>query len=460
MESVVMLPHERKASVLFFAYHFTPSNEIGARRPAALARELVSRGYEVLIVSAFEGASPGQFEAMQNQGLIPIRVAEPPKLLLSGLVCCKQWLNKLLGGDSRPGRGGQGDPVFGPDSLPGVGARPNLLVRIATLVDTKKLWAVHAAKAAQSAIATRQPTAIYCTAPPNSALLAALWTATRNRVPLLVDLRDAWMIGSLYDPPLSGTTAWLYRSLERAVFRRARAIFVTANGLADKYRQAYPSLADRVHTIRNGYDGTPLPSISATGHRLKILFAGEIYVNRDPFGFLEALERLLSRPDVVASAIEVTFLGRCDAYRGCSIADWLRGKKAETVVRILPAVPMKDAVTMTQTATVMLNFAQRAKTMIPAKSYDQMASGREVLLLCEANSDTGSLFEGRKGVLRVDPALPEELDVALVDLYRRHVVEGQATVPAVGDVIEFSRAYQTTQYADLIERAIRARVAN
>jgi glycosyltransferase involved in cell wall biosynthesis len=433
-----------KPSVLFFAYHFAPSNEIGARRPAALAAELIRRGYEVLVVSAFEGAGPEQLEAMRAEGYVPVRVVQPRKFMLSSLARFKQSVKALFTVRKAT------TTTTEPPSLPAKG-QENLLVKIATLIDTHKLWTLYAARAASQEIGRKRPDAVYCTAPPFSALLAAAWVATRNRLPLIVDLRDAWMVGGTQTRSPTGLSAWVYHRLERAVFRRARGIFVTASGLADKYRAAFPTLADRIHTVRNGYDGEPLPSITDTGHRLHILFAGEIYVNRDPFGFLEALERLLQRPDVEAAAIEVTFVGRCESYRGRPIKDWLHGKKAEQVVKVLPPVPRAEVLRMTQAATVMLNFAQGTKTMIPAKSYDQMASGREVLLLCETDSDTGRLFEGRQGVLRVDPAFPVELDDALLALYQRHVSSGHACVPTAADVTEFSRSFQTGLYADLME---------
>jgi glycosyltransferase involved in cell wall biosynthesis len=440
------------------AYHYSPSNEIGARRPAALAVELNRRGYSIAVVSTFDGQSGYQASGSAGKAEVRIFVPEPRKYILPALVAIRQALrrpswalrkNKLTKGRNRTQSHARSSP----------GNQPNLIVRFATFIDTCKLWSFRALIAAQKQISEYPPRLVYCTAPPLSTLLAATWLSWWNGLPLVVDMRDAWITGRANGVP-RGCSARLQRFLEAWVYRRAAAVVVTASGLAEHYRLAFPLLSEKIHVIRNGFDGEPNEPREDTQHKLSMLFAGEIYVNRDPFGFLEALERLLSRDDVEASKIKVTFVGRCESYRGASLSEWLNGKRAKSVVEILPPVPLKDVQEMTSVATVMLNFAQRAPSMIPAKSYDQMASGREVLLLCEASGDTGKLFEGRQGVLRVDPAISAEVDVALVDLYKRHVVEGKATVPSVGDVIEFSRAYQTTQYADLIERAIGARVAN
>ena len=69
--------------------------------------------------------------------------------------------------------------------------------------------------------------------------------------------------------------------------------------------ERYPTLADRTHVIRNGYDGEIAPALTRTGGRLSILFAGVLYVRRTPFPLLAALERLLRDfpgPDFILAA--------------------------------------------------------------------------------------------------------------------------------------------------------------
>jgi hypothetical protein len=210
-----------------------------------------------------------------------------------------------------------------------------------------------------------------------------------------------------------------------------------------------------MHVVRNGFDGAMRRPPVATDNRLSILFTGEIYARRNPFGFLEALERLLARPGVDAGRVSVTFVGGCEHYRGRSLREWLRGKRGESVVRILPPVPVEEAARMQQAATVLLNLAQQSPYTVPAKSYDYMASGRELLILAEADSDIGRLFAGVRGVLRVDPTELETLEATLADLYQRHVVDGVGTVPSELEVMAFSRQEQNKTFVRLVESLTR-----
>ena len=77
---------------------------------------------------------------------------------------------------------------------------------------------------------------------------------------------------------------------------------------------------------------------------------------------------------------------------------------------------------------------------IPAKTFEHLASGRENLLLCEDDSESAQLVAKIPGVLQVDPRNVEALDRVLLDLYKRHVIQGRLRAPAEQDVAAFSRA--------------------
>jgi hypothetical protein len=283
------------------------------------------------------------------------------------------------------------------------------------------------------------PSLILSTAPPPTALWVGTLAARRLRVPHIVDLRDPWSDAVAESRPNASIELALLRKIEEWVMHRAAAITSTGTRVAELLIQRQPTLAPRTFVIRNGYDDAVRNAPSDTGGRLAVLFAGELYMNRDPFPLLHALERLLSRPDVDASRVRMTFMGRKTEYAGRSLVAWLEGKRCAAVVRFLPSQPAEVVAEKTLESSVVLNLAQHQPLSIPAKTFEHLASGRENLLLCEDDAEGALLVANIPGVLQVDPRNSEALDRVLFDLYERHVIQGRLQAPAQKDIAGFSR---------------------
>jgi hypothetical protein len=230
------------------------------------------------------------------------------------------------------------------------------------------------------------------------------------------------------------------RKIEGWVMRSAAAITSTGNRVIQLLIRRQPELTPKTFVVRNGYDETVRHIAPDSGGRLSILFAGELYLNRDPFPLLQALERLLSRPEVDSSRVRMTFMGRKTEYAGKSFKDWLQGKRCAAVVQFVPPQRPEVVVDATLESTVVLNLAQHQPLSIPAKTFEHLASGRENLLLCEDDSESAQLVANIRVVLQVYPQNIEALDRALEDLYHRHVIQGLLRAPAQQDVAGFSRA--------------------
>ena len=227
-----------------------------------------------------------------------------------------------------------------------------------------------------------------------------------------------------------------------------------APGIADALGKRYPAAAAKARVILNGFDIEPVQRSNKTNHRLNILFAGAIYVNRDPFPFLEALEVMLARPNVAVERVSVTFVGDCSSFRDRSLAVWLRGKRAERCVTLVSEVSYAELEPYKNAATVFLNLAQGQQRMIPAKTFEQLASGIELLTLCEPDSDTGRLLEGVSGAIQVAPTDRPALEGALQDLYDRHVITGELRSVPAGELERFSRREQNRKFLLLMHKLL------
>jgi glycosyl transferase family 4 len=445
----------RSSTVLLLSYHFYPSKEIGARRVTALAQYLARRAYRVVVVSAFD-----ERLQIEDAELLPhitaISVPKPGRRLLGAAVLLR---NRLRG---RRRSADLAELPTNPASeaeqaIPGIRARlKNFFFRALYFPDGARAWTRRVAAAATVAGGKYHSKLIIASGPPHGVLLAGVHVARRLGIPFLADLRDPWSDAHALVHPESRFELKLHRILEGRVMRRASAVTTTTEMVAALLRQRYPQTASRIHVVRNGYDGEINPRQTRTGGRLSILFAGELYVGRNPFPFLSGIEWLLARPEVNESLVEVVFMGNVQTYAGQSLEAWLTGKRSARVVRLLPPQGPKELAAAIAHSTVLLNLAQRQPLSVPAKTYEQLASGREVLLICEDGCETARLVAGIRGVSRVDAENFQSLTRVLLDLYHRHAIDGLATVPEPQEVRHFSRTASNEQFLALVSELLEA----
>jgi len=440
-----------RLTVLILSYSFHPSNEIGARRTTALARYLVDQGVRVVVVSLF-GDKPVEPGSEIYPGVVAVPVKRPRRRLLDLLIRLKHAVPTRH--HARAGGDGTARDLL-PDAVPAEtrGLRSWLrewYFRILYFIDQYKRWSWRAAAAAIRAGRENRAGLLVVSAPPHSTSLAARWAARRLGIPYVADLRDAWSDDLAAAHPERRFELRLMRSLESSVLQDAAAVTTTSASVAALLKNRYPSLTDRVHVIRNGYDGNIAPGVVETGGRLSILFAGELYVHRSPYPLLAALERFLEDPAIDPTRIRLTFMGnRAGQFSDQALTSWMRGKRCAPVIRLLPSQSSDAVAREVAQATVLLNLAQEQHLHVPAKTFEHLASGREVLLICESDSETAQVVAGIRGIMQIDQREPGALETALADLYRRHVVEGRAAVPAAEDVRTFSRAPSNERFHSL-----------
>ncbi len=421
--------------------------EIGARRVSAVAAHLAQSGCRVVVVSAF-GGKPLKRGAEVLPGVFALPISMPSRAFLDGAVAFK----RMLWGRSR----GSVDlaPLASGTSL----IRGSTIARVRGayfrslyFIDGYKRWAWRASRAAIRAGAQDPTCVVLASGPPHSVLVAGALAARRLRVPFVADLRDPWaddVDGASSSG--SGLSKWL-RRLERAVLGSASAVTFTGAAAADLIESRYANLKHKVHVIRNGYDGNVHQRASETRSRLSILFAGELYVGRDPFPFLRALEWLLNQPGVDSSRVHVTFMGKADTYGGKRLSDALRGTRSADVVNIIAPQSPAAVACAVEESTVVLNLAQGQRLSVPAKTFEHLASGRENLLLCEDDCETARLVEGIAGVNQVDPSDFQRLTATLLSLYNRHVLIGEMTAPGKMQVGRFSREASNDAFLKLLQ---------
>jgi len=448
------------STVLILSHPFHPSNEIGARRTTALARYLADNGIRVIVVSAF-GDQPIEPGSELYPGVIAVPVKRPSRPWLDLLVTLK----RLVSSSSRARPASPIPPASEPADAAARAATPRTRLRdgyfrVIYFIDHYKKWSWRVSKAAIRAGREHGAVLLLASGPPHSTLLAGAWAALRLGVPYVADLRDPWSDVLAVAHANRRLELRLLRVLEGWVVRRAAAVTSTSASVATLLVQRHADIAAKVHVIRNGYDGEIAPPLIRTGGRLSILFAGVLYVRRTPYPLLAALETLLSRPGIDAQRIRLTFMGdKLGNFSEGLLKAWLQGKRSAAVVRLLPPQPSAAVAQEVLQATVLLNLAQQQHLHVPAKTFEQLASGREILLICEDDCETAQIVSGIAGVVQVDQSDPDVLVRVLLDLYDRHVVAGTASVPAEADIKRFSRAFSNERFRAVLASLMGHRLA-
>lgn len=451
MQSQDQVSQKDKPSVLLISHSFHPASEIGARRPTAFARFLVSRGIKVVVVSAFgEAMIPVGAEILP--GVIAIPVHTGKRVLIDRLVALKRWIQAATPAEPREmSRKSVGKSTYRPRWFDK--ARDTLL-RTLYFGDRYKAWGRRAYVAAVKAGRDHRVGVVLSSSPPQTVLVVGALTAAALHKPHIVDFRDPWTDQLMRDDWLARAEFGISRYLEGRVLRSAAAILSTGSKLAELFAARYPSVRERIAVVRNGFDGGFVGRSAQTGGKLTIMFAGELYMSRNPFPFLKALEELLEREDVDAARVSVTFMGEVAEYGGQSLVRWLGERKWGQSVRILPRQPKSVVDAAVEASTTLLNFAQGMPLQIPAKTYEHLASGREILVICESDSETAQVVAGIEGVNCVDPRDTDALREVLVMLYRRHVLEGKLIAPDENAVARFSREASNDTFWQVIRATL------
>lgn len=433
--------------ILILSYDFFPATEIGARRTTELAKYLAAHGYGVAVVSSFGGRHI-KAGSQILPGVIAIPVLRSPNILIGSIVALKRRITRQATTTKQAMNGvtlGRKLTVADwPHTL------KETFFRVLYFVDEFKMWSWRASRAAVNAAKIHNATLIISSGPPNSALIAGSLAARTLRIPHIADLRDPWT-DSVTANPKRRIDYRMQRPLESWVVRTAAHITSAGASVAELLGLRYPDSKMRISVVRNGYDGIRAPVQTNTDGKFSILFAGELYLGRDPFPILDALERLLQRPEVDANRVRITFIGRVERYAGRSLSDWANSKRLFRIMTILPHSPMDIVSRAVSESTLLLNLAQQQPYSVPAKTYEHLISGREILVICENNSETASVVKNIPGINQVDPWNPEKLEQTLLDLYRRHAIQGRMTIPSEEDVHRFSRSAANQKFLNIIK---------
>lgn len=326
---------------------------------------------------------------------------------------------------------------------------------LAALPDRWVSWTPSGVLEGLRAIRRWRPEVIWSTYPVATAHLIGLALARWSGLPWVADFRD-WMTEGDY--PSGALRRRLYRRIERSVLKRCDAAVFTTESCRSLYQERYPTLENEDwRVLPNGYDESDFSNETVPRrNKLVLLHSGYLYPDeRDPSALFEALARLRDRGRLNERPVTVVFRAPGDENqvhklaRRYGVAQW---------VRVAPPVAHRDAVREMQQANALLLLqGARFARQVPAKAYEYLRSGRPVLTLAPADSESTRLMRAAgypyDAPLDAPSEIAEHLDQLLRDL--RSGTVARAT-PAV--VRRFDRQHQANRLAHLFEAVANSRL--
>lgn len=238
--------------VLFIAYEFPPLKVGGVYRPLAFVKYLKDFGYEPIVITADTqslveaGAKPDLDETLGSEILAQHKIVKvPTELKFNKSGSFANFRDIYLNPVGREG----------------------------------KAWRRNFIKYADEQIKKEKPEVIFVTAPPFNVIRLADEIASRHKLPLVIDMRDAWSnwVTGAYGSYLHYLRVFFE---ERKVLESADKIVVTSLQTIHDFQKFHPRIEkSKFKYIPNGFDGDLKPWRNTLGSKQNITigYVGSFY---------------------------------------------------------------------------------------------------------------------------------------------------------------------------------------
>ncbi len=365
---------------LIVSYHFPPSDQVGALRPAKFAEYLPEFGWTVRVLTADPAST---VEGVQFVSELAVEVGTAPQW--PGL---REWAMRLKRKPtSSEGAADAGGSGWAESYQTSRARRPlrDLIYSLMWLPDDKHGWIVPAVHQGLRMIRETRPDVLLVSSPPHSAQLVGLLLSKIADVPLVVDFRDPW-VGNPATPEFirAGPTPRVHAWLENAVLSRATAVITATREHADALEASHAAGRKKIHVVPNGFDTAMFAGLATGGSdRFTITYAGNFYHTRTPQPLLEAIGMLRDESGIDTSKIVVNLIGDCEFANGRSVLEMARQAGCEASVAMRGRLPHAEVLGDLVRSDLLLLLANGQPAQIPAKAYEYLAAGPPILALVE-----------------------------------------------------------------------------
>jgi len=447
--------------ILLFSYHFPPSNAAGAHRWKLLCDEGAKRGWHFDVICC---ETPGIFASVAGieRYSVPYRahwLERARQTLLTLLQVARARFRTAMPTSSN-GNIGAADSV-GSEAVVLKHQLPSALSRIGLKRSFNTLfyyipglrWKQAAQRVGLQLSRFRAYDAVICSSPPHLTSLAAAVVAKRRKLPLILDFRDPWSAMDVLQPDYA--SPFFYRLadfLEERAVRHASLLVMNTEEAREATQPRHPGT--EIVVVRNGSAPTSPACEVSRRDRFEMLFAGAIYLDRDPRPLLQAIRDFAQAEGVTSKEFQMRFVGNVSHFGDVSLTQYTEALGISDLVSIEAPVARKELGAMQQRAAVLVNLPQSARLCIPSKLYEYFEHPSWILALEERGTASHRLLVEANAVVCA-PGDVAAIATAIASLYRRF--QKGETPKRVVDTLDVSIVTQADILFAKLEAIVRAR---
>lgn len=376
--------------VLCVAYFFPPLGGVSVARMTAFVRHLPEVGWRPVILAprgtTYPLRDPAGLAALPA-GLEIIRAPSPePHGLRRRLAPLRRPLSGLRRGAadlSGRGSGRSREPVVSGSHS----GRLAALRRAIFFPDDQLAWVPFASAAGIRRARRRRPDVIFSSAFPISAHLVAGAIHRVTGIPWVAEFRDPW-VDNVLAPALPDAHRRLQRRIERWVVSHAERTVLVTPRLATAFAERYPSLADRMRTVMNGYDRAERPTATDSAEpvddAIRLVYTGTLDRPRETIAFLDGVERFVAERPEARRRLRIELIGRRSQEVEAAMQPYGEPGRLGDVLAVTDFMPRTAALERVQRATatlVLLGGGPGMDLFVSGKLFDAIGLDRPVLAM-------------------------------------------------------------------------------
>ncbi|MBI5643645.1 MAG: hypothetical protein HY954_09265 [Deltaproteobacteria bacterium] len=266
------------------------------------------------------------------------------------------------------------------------------------LVDDKKNWIAPAFLKALMLVRTHKIDYVVTSGPPHSSHLIGLALKKISGVKWAADFRDPWTDVLDFKPRQArcALSDKLDRVLEKKVILGADKVFTTTEPLMNRYLERYKGAARKIRLLTNGFDAKRFsPDVKPRYARFTITYAGTLYYNRTPEPLFKSIAKLVSEKKIRPNDFAIKLIGNCASVDGRPVAEIAREYGLGNAVELPGYLSQSEVLGIMRRSHLLLVLAPNQPLAVPAKVYDCIASGTDILALTDEGG-TKDLINGIK----------------------------------------------------------------
>ena len=367
--------------VLIITYYWPPAGGAGVQRALKFAKYLPEFGWEPIILTVENPDSPTEDKSLLDDIPKECKVFKTKSLEPFNLY---RKFTRKKSGENIPG------DILLNDTDKSIKNKLTKWIRVNLFIPDAKIgWKNYAVKKGLEIIEAENIDLIFTTSPPQTVALIGRDLAKRSGVKWIADFRDPWM-EIVYYQNLNRTklTKAIDSSLEKKVMKNADAIITISEDMANLFRRKAKD--QNVFVIPNGFDETDFDSLEyERNDKFTIAYTGSMSIDRVPYSFLKALNRLINVDGIIN--IQIKLAGRfCPEF-----SEEISRNNLSEFISIQSFVPHKESTKILQTSDALLLVIDNVlnnKGFLTGKLFEYMGCKKPIFALGPIDGDANKII--------------------------------------------------------------------